>query len=61
MFCGCTVKLYDSFEYRNHLCFVFELLSYNLYELLKRSLFEGISLVLIRKFAEQVKVHPPLH
>lgn len=40
--------------YRYHLCLVFELLSYNLYDLLRNTHFQGVSLNLIRKFAFQV-------
>lgn len=48
------VRLWDKFIYRNHQCLVFEMLSYNLYELLKNTRFKGISLNLIRKFARQI-------
>ncbi len=40
--------------YRNHQCLVFEMLSLNLYELLKNTHFVGVSLQLIRKFAKQI-------
>jgi dual specificity tyrosine-phosphorylation-regulated kinase 1 len=40
--------------YRYHLCLVFELLSYNLYDLLRNTHFQGVSLNLIRKFAFQL-------
>ena len=40
--------------FRNHLCLVFELLSYNLYELLRNTNFRGVSLNLTRKFAQQL-------
>ena len=42
------------FEHRNHLCLVFELLSYNLYDLIRNTSFRGVSLNLIRKFAIQL-------
>ncbi|KAL6080435.1 putative serine/threonine-protein kinase dyrk1, variant 2 [Balamuthia mandrillaris] len=48
------VRLLDQFTHRNHLCLVFELLSYNLYDLLRTSNFRGVSLNLIRKFAQQL-------
>ena len=48
------VQLIDRFVFRDHQCLVFELLSINLYELLKNSKFEGVSLNLIRKFANQI-------
>lgn len=40
--------------FRNHLCLIFELLSYNLYELLRNTNFRGVSLNLTRKFAQQL-------
>ena len=40
--------------HRNHLCLVFELLSYNLYDLLRNTNFRGVSLNLTRKFAQQL-------
>lgn len=40
--------------FRNHLCLVFELLSYNLYDLLRNTNFRGVSLNLTRKFAQQM-------
>lgn len=49
-----VVRLIRHFEHRNHLCLVFELLSYNLYDLIRNTNFKGISLNLIRKFAQQI-------
>ena len=43
------VKLKSHFYFRNHLCLVFELLSFNLYDLLKNTDFHGVSLNLTRK------------
>ncbi|XP_043224560.1 serine/threonine-protein kinase minibrain-like isoform X2 [Amphibalanus amphitrite] len=48
------VRLRRHFMWRNHLCLVFELLSYNLYDLLKNTKFSGVSLTLTRKFAQQL-------
>jgi dual specificity tyrosine-phosphorylation-regulated kinase 1 len=48
------VRLKNHFVYRNHLCLVFELLSYNLYDVLRNTHFQGVSLNLIRKFAYQI-------
>lgn len=48
------VKLESQFMWRNHLCLVFELLSYNLYDLLKNTRYHGVSLKLTRKFAHQI-------
>jgi serine/threonine protein kinase len=59
------VRLKDTFIWRNHQCLTFEMLSYNLYELLRNTSFNGVSLNLISKFAKQIlKVKPylpPLH
>eukprot|EP01114_Cavostelium_apophysatum_P004383 TRINITY_DN14608_c0_g1_i1.p1 TRINITY_DN14608_c0_g1~~TRINITY_DN14608_c0_g1_i1.p1 ORF type:complete len:682 (-),score=173.62 TRINITY_DN14608_c0_g1_i1:23-2068(-) len=48
------VQMKEHFVFRNHLCIVFELLSYNLYDLLRNTHFNGVSLNLIRKFAQQI-------
>lgn len=48
------VRLITHFMFRNHQCLVFEMLSLNLYELLKNTQFSGVSLNLIRKFAKQI-------
>lgn len=48
------VRLERWFEHRHHLCLVFELLSYNLYDLIRNTNFRGVSLNLIRKFAVQI-------
>lgn len=48
------VQLKESFVFRNHLCLVFELLSYNLYDLLRNTNFRGVSLNLTCKFAQQL-------
>lgn len=49
-----VVRLKRHFNWRNHLCLVFELLSYNLYDLLRNTNFRGVSLNLTRKFAQQL-------
>ncbi|PRP80690.1 hypothetical protein PROFUN_11649 [Planoprotostelium fungivorum] len=48
------VRLTDYFVFRNHLCLVFELLSVNLYELLKQNNFKGLSMTLIKCFLLQI-------
>lgn len=48
------VRLLDHFIHRGHQCLVFEMLSYNLYDLLKYTKFHGVSLTLLRKFAKQI-------
>jgi dual specificity tyrosine-phosphorylation-regulated kinase 1 len=48
------VKMIETFEHRNHLCMVYELLSFNLYEILRNGRFQGLPLGLIRKFSSQI-------
>ena len=49
-----VVRLLHHFNFRSHQCLVFEMLSCNLYELLKNTKFVGVSLNLIRKFSKQI-------
>lgn len=49
-----VIKMTDSFYFRNHLCISMELLSINLYELIKANSFAGFSTALIRRFSSQV-------
>ena len=51
---NCIVKKLRSFEFRNHLCLVFELLSLNLYQFLHKNEFKGLSLALIRRISVQL-------
>lgn len=48
------LRLKDRFMHKNHLCLVFEILSSNLYELVKRNNFRGLSTNLVRVFAQQL-------
>lgn len=48
------VHMLESFNFRNHVCMTFELLSMNLYELIKKNRFQGFSLQLVRKFAHSI-------
>ncbi|EIW71932.1 hypothetical protein TREMEDRAFT_41420 [Tremella mesenterica DSM 1558] len=48
------VRMTDHFYFRGHLCIVTELLSINLYELIKANQFAGFSTVLIRRFTTQM-------
>jgi dual specificity tyrosine-phosphorylation-regulated kinase 2/3/4 len=48
------IHMYDHFNFRNHVCMTFELLSINLYELIKKNKFQGFSLALVRKFAHSI-------
>jgi serine/threonine protein kinase len=49
-----VVRIKGSFEWRGHLCVITELLSINLYDLLRTTQFRGLSLALVRKFARQL-------
>lgn len=48
------VRLRDAFLHARHLCLVFELLGINLFELLKRNGFRGVSTNLLRLILAQV-------
>lgn len=50
------VRMRSFFQFRCHICIVFELLSMNLYELLKTNGHNGFSTTLIRRFAVQLLV-----
>ena len=50
------VAMHEHFYFRSHLCIAFELLSVNLYEFIKNNNFQGLSLGLIRRFAQQLLV-----
>lgn len=49
-----VIRMVDSFTFRGHLCIVTELLSINLYELVKANGFAGFSTTLIRRFTTQI-------
>jgi len=51
---ACIVRLQEHFMFRGHQCLAFEMLSYNLYDLLRHTTFKGVSLNLIRKFGKQI-------
>ena len=48
------VRILECFNYRSHLCIVFELLSMNLYELLSQNHFSGLHLSVVRGFLKQI-------
>ncbi|KXS15071.1 kinase-like protein [Gonapodya prolifera JEL478] len=48
------VRMLDTFVHRSHLCIVFEMLSVNLYELIKQNGFRGLSTNLVRVFVAQI-------
>ena len=49
-----AIKMLEYFVFRKHICITFELLSMNIYELLKSNNFHGFSLSLVRRFAIQL-------
>lgn len=48
------LRLLDHFTHKSHLCLVFELMSVNLYELIKQNQFRGLSTNLVRVFTAQM-------
>ena len=48
------VRLIEHFKYRSHVCLVFEMLDSNLYEVIKKTEFNGLSLNVCRHFGHQV-------
>ena len=48
------IKVIDSFIYYEHLCIVFELLSENLYEFLKKNLLQGLDLNIVSLMMKQM-------
>jgi len=47
-------RLLKVFEWKGHLCLAFDLLSFNLFQLIQCTQFKGVSLDLTRKFAYQI-------
>ncbi|XP_035223020.1 dual specificity tyrosine-phosphorylation-regulated kinase 4-like isoform X4 [Stegodyphus dumicola] len=45
------IRMLNHFYFRNHLCITFELMGLNLYELIKKNNYRGISASMIRRFA----------
>ena len=50
------VKVQEFFVFRRHICITFEILSMNIYELLKNNLFQGFSISLVKRFAVQILI-----
>jgi len=48
------IRMKDTFVFRQHLCIVVELLSLNLYDLIKQNQYRGFSLALCRAFITQI-------
>ncbi|KAJ7349385.1 hypothetical protein DFH08DRAFT_865265 [Mycena albidolilacea] len=49
-----VIKMTEHFAFRNHICIAMELLSINLYELIKANGFVGFTTALVRRFASQM-------
>ncbi|CAO3598336.1 unnamed protein product [Absidia cylindrospora] len=49
-----NIRMVDYFYFRHHLCIVFECMSMNLYELIKKNNFQGFGVGLIRTFTVQM-------
>ncbi|XP_053694501.1 dual specificity tyrosine-phosphorylation-regulated kinase 2 isoform X2 [Sabethes cyaneus] len=49
-----VIHMLDYFYFRNHLCISFELMSLNLYELIRKNNYQGFSLSLIRRFCNSI-------
>jgi dual specificity tyrosine-phosphorylation-regulated kinase 1 len=45
------IKILDTFVFRGHRCIVFELLSHDLYSVLKTRKFVGMDLTLVKRIA----------
>ena len=51
-----VIHMIDYFQFRNHLCISFELLSVNLYEFIKQTDYQGVALGLAKKICAQILV-----
>jgi len=51
-----VVHILDSFMFRGHACIVFELMSINMYELIKKNKFLGFTVKLVRNFAHSILI-----
>jgi dual specificity tyrosine-phosphorylation-regulated kinase 2/3/4 len=49
-----TVHIKHYFVFRGHMCITFELLSSNLFEVIKNNRYKGLQLEVIRRFAFQI-------
>ena len=51
-----VVHIKNNFIFRSHMCIVFELMSLNLYELVKKNKFRGMKVAVVRKFAYSIAI-----
>lgn len=52
----CLVQMLQSFDFRGHICLVFELLSYDLYHFMKINKFKGLSSNVVKRIGLQILV-----
>lgn len=52
----CIVQMLQCFDFRGHICLVFELLSYDLYHYMKINRFEGLSSNVVKRIGLQILV-----
>ena len=50
----CAVRFRQTFEFRSHVCIVFELLSVNLYDVIRRGQHKGVSMATLRSYMHQI-------
>lgn len=48
------VKLLDHFNYKNHLCLVFELLSHNLFQAIEKNMHQGLPIISVKNIIKQI-------
>lgn len=48
------IRIKNHFNFRSHICISFELLSINMYDLIRENNFEGFPMEIVRKFAVQI-------
>lgn len=49
-----VIHMFDYFVFRRHICITFELLSMNIYELIRKNNYQGFSVNLIKRFAVSI-------
>ena len=50
----CILQKFSSFEFKGHFCIVFEMLSLNLYQMLKQNYFKGLAMEAVKRIAVDV-------
>jgi dual specificity tyrosine-phosphorylation-regulated kinase 2/3/4 len=52
--CSCVARMLDTFDFRGHICAVFEVLGQNLYEYVRRSGFRSLPVLDVRRVGREV-------